>query len=56
MQEVARCNTIEIGEAVVRAGLKNRGLRPDRADVDMARSATATGKRFLVKSFDIAAD
>jgi hypothetical protein len=55
MPEVARCNTIEVGEAVVCAGSKieacdqvEQTLKGAIRDYDW--------QRFLVKSFDIAAD
>jgi hypothetical protein len=55
MPEIARCNTIEVGEAVVRAGSKIEAC-------DQVQQALigvicgCNGQRFLVKSFDIAAD
>jgi hypothetical protein len=55
MPEVARCNTIEVGEAVVRAGSKIEACD----EVEQALIGAIRGSdrhRFLVKSFDIAAD
>jgi hypothetical protein len=53
MPEVARCNTIEVGEPVLRAGSKI-----DACDqVEQAlKGAIRDRQRFLVKSFDVAAD
>jgi hypothetical protein len=55
MPEIARRNTIKIGEAVVRAGSKIEA----RDQVEQASVGAICGsdrQRFLVKSFDIAAD
>jgi hypothetical protein len=55
MPEVARCNTIEVSEAVVRPGSKIEACN----QVEQALIGTIRDRdrqRFLVKSFDIAAD
>jgi hypothetical protein len=53
--EVARCNTIEIGEAMVRAGSKIEACdQVEQALIGAIRDRDR--QRFLVKSFDIAAD
>jgi hypothetical protein len=55
MPEVARCNTIEVGEAVVGAGSKIEA----RDQVEQALIGAIRDRdrqRFLVKSFDVAAD
>jgi hypothetical protein len=55
MPEIARRNTIEVGEAVVRAGSKIEACD----QVEQALIGTICGRdgqRFLVKSVDIAAD
>ncbi len=55
MPEVARCNTIEVGEPVLRAGSKIEACD----QVEQALIGAICGRdrqRFLVKSFDIAAD
>jgi hypothetical protein len=55
MPEVARCNTIEVGEAVVRAGSKIEACdQVEQALMGAIRDRDR--QRFLVKSFDIAAD
>ena len=55
MPEVARCNTIEIGEAVVRAGLKIEACdQIEQALIGAIRERDR--QRFFVKSFDVAAD
>ena len=55
MPEVARCNTIEIGEAVVRAGLKIEACdQIEQALIGAIRDRDR--QRFFVKSFDVAAD
>jgi hypothetical protein len=55
MPEVARCNTIEVGEPVVRAGSKIEACdQVEQALIGAIRDSD--GQRFLVKSFDIAAD
>jgi hypothetical protein len=53
--EVARCDTIEVGEAVVRAGSKVEAY--DQVEqTTMGAICNLYGQRFLVKRFDIAAD
>jgi hypothetical protein len=53
--EVARCNTIEVGEAVVRAGSKIEAYdQVEQALMGAIRNRDR--QRFLVKSFDIVAD
>jgi hypothetical protein len=55
MPEVARRNTIEVGEAVVRAGSKIEA----RDQVEQALIGAIRDRyrqRFLVKNFDVAAD
>jgi hypothetical protein len=55
MPEVARCNTIEVGEAVVRLGSKIEA----RDQIEQALTSAICDRdrqRLLVKSFDIAAD
>jgi hypothetical protein len=55
MPEVARCNTIEVGELVVRAGSKIEACdQVEQALIGAIRDRDR--QRFLVKSFDIAAD
>jgi hypothetical protein len=55
MPEVARCNTIEVGEAAVRAGSKIEASdQVEQALVGAIRDSDR--QRFPVKSFDIAAD
>jgi hypothetical protein len=55
MPEVARCNTIEIGEAVVRAGSKIEAC--DQVEQTLKGAIRDRDRqRLLVKSFDIAAD
>ena len=55
MPEVARCNTIEVGEPVVRAGSKIKACdQVEQALIGAIRDRDRQG--FLVKSFDIAAD
>jgi hypothetical protein len=55
MPEVARCNTIEIGEAMVRAGPEIEACdQVEQALIGAIRDRDR--QRFLVKSFDIAAD
>ena len=55
MPEVARCNTIEVGEPVVRAGSKIEACdQVEQALIGAIRDSD--GQRFLVKNFDIAAD
>jgi hypothetical protein len=55
MPEVARCNTIEVGEPVVRAGSKIEACdQVEQALIGAIRGCDR--QRFLVKSFDIAAD
>jgi hypothetical protein len=46
MPEIARCNTIEVGEAVVRAGSK----------IEACAIRDRDRQRFFVKRFDIATD
>src|ERR1700716_3948581 len=53
MPEVARCNTIEVGEPVLRAGSKIEA--GDQVEQTL-KGAIRDRQRFLVKSFDIAAD
>jgi hypothetical protein len=55
MPEVARCNTIKIGEAVVRAGSKIE-VCDQVEQASVGAICGSDGQRFLVKSFDIAAD
>jgi hypothetical protein len=53
--EVARCDTIEVGKAVVRAGSKIEACNQiEQALVGAIRDRDRQG--FLVKSFDVAAD
>src|SRR5882762_1911014 len=55
MPEVARCNTIEVGEAVVRTGPKIEA----RDQIEQALIGAIRDRdrqRFFVKSFDVAAD
>ena len=55
MPEVARCNTIEISEAVVCAGSKIEACD----QIEQALISAVRGRdrqRFLIKSFDIAGD
>jgi hypothetical protein len=55
MPEFARCNTIEVGKAVVRTGSKIEA----RDQVEQALIGAIRDRdrqRFLVKSFDVAAD
>jgi hypothetical protein len=55
MPEVARCNTIEVGETVVRAGSKIEAC--DEVEQTLKGAIRDRDRqRFLVKSFDIAAD
>ena len=55
MQEVARCNTIEVGEPVLRAGSKIEAC--DQVEQTLKSAIRDRDRqRFLVKSFDIAAD
>ena len=55
MPEVARCNTIEVGEAVVRAGSKIEACdQVEQALIGAIRDRDR--QRFFVKSFDVAAD
>jgi len=55
MPEVARCNTIEVGEPVLRAGSKIETC--DQVEQTFTGAIRDRGgQRFLVKSFDIAAD
>jgi hypothetical protein len=55
MPEVARRNTIEVGEAVVRAGSKIEAC--DQVEQALKGAIRDRDRqRFLVKSFDIAAD
>jgi hypothetical protein len=54
MPEVARCDTIEVGEAAVRAGLSLRACdQIEQALIGAIRDRDR--QRFLVKSFDVAA-
>jgi hypothetical protein len=53
--EVARCNTIEVGEAVVRAGSKIEAR--DQVEQPLIGAiGDRDRQRFLVKSLDVAAD
>jgi hypothetical protein len=55
MPEVARCNTIEVGELVLRAGSKIEACdQVEQTLKDAIRDRDR--QRFLVKGFDIAAD
>src|SRR5258707_12056329 len=55
MPEVTRCNAIEVGEAVVRAGSKVEAC--DQVEQALKGAIRDRDRqRFLVKSFDIAAD
>jgi hypothetical protein len=55
MPEIARCNTIEVGEAVVGAGSKIEAC--DQVEQTLKGAIRDRDRqRFLVKSFDIAAD
>ena len=55
MPEVARCNTIEVGEPVLRAGSKIEAC--DQVEQTLKGAIRDRDRqRFLVKSFDIAAD
>jgi hypothetical protein len=55
MLEVARCNTIEVGEAVVRAGSKIEAC--DQVEQTLKGAIRDRDRqRFVVKGFDIAAD
>jgi hypothetical protein len=55
MPEIARRNTIEVGEAVVRAGSKIEAC--DQVEQTLKGAVRNRDRqRFLVKSFDIAAD
>ena|ERR1700681_178942 len=55
MPEVARCNTIEVGEPVLRAGPKIEAC--DQVEQTLKGAISDRDRqRFLVKSFDIAAD
>ncbi len=55
MPEVARCNAIEVGEPVLRAGSKIEAC--DKVEQTLKGAIRAFDRqRFLVKSFDIAAD
>ena len=55
MQEVARCNTIEVGEPVLRAGSKIEAC--DQVEQTLKCAIRDRDRqRFLDKSFDIAAD
>src|SRR5258705_7678618 len=55
MPEVARCNTIEVGEAMVRTGSKIEAC--DQVEQTLIGAIRSRDRqRFLVKSFDIAAD
>jgi hypothetical protein len=53
--EVARCNAIEVGEAVVRAGSKIEAYDQVQQAL-MGAIRNRDRQRFLVKRFDIAAD
>jgi hypothetical protein len=55
MPEVARRNTIEVGEPVLRAGSKIEA-RDQVAQALMGAIRDRDRQRFLVKSFDVAAD
>jgi hypothetical protein len=55
MPEVARCNTIEVGEAVVRTG-SNIETRDQVEQALIGAIRDRDRQRFLVKSFDVAAD
>jgi hypothetical protein len=55
MPEVARCNTIEVGEPVLRAGSKIEAC--DQVQQTLKGVIRDRDRqRFLVKSFDVAAD
>jgi hypothetical protein len=55
MPEVVRCNTIEVGEPVVRAGSKIEACQQvEQALIGAIRDRDR--QRFLVNSFDIAVD
>jgi tetratricopeptide (TPR) repeat protein len=55
MPEIARCNTIEVGEPAVRTGSKIEAFdQVEQTLVDAIRDCD--GQRILVKSFDITAD
>jgi hypothetical protein len=55
MPEVARCNTIEVGEPVLRAGSKIEAC--DQVEQTLKGAIRDRDRQsFLVKSFDIAAD
>jgi hypothetical protein len=55
MPELARCNTMEVGEPVLRAGSKIEGC--DQVEQTLKGAIRDRGRhRFLVKSSDIAAD
>jgi hypothetical protein len=55
MPEAARCNTIEVGQPVLRTGLKIEACdQVEQALIGAIRDRDR--QRFLVKSFDIAAD
>jgi hypothetical protein len=55
MPEIARCNTIEVGEAVVRAGSKIEAC--DQVEQTLKGAIRDRDRqRFFVKRFDIATD
>jgi hypothetical protein len=55
MRKVARCNTIEVGEAAVRAGSKIEAC--DQVEQTLIGAiGDRDRQRFVVKSFDVAAD
>jgi hypothetical protein len=55
MPEVARCDTIEVGETVVRAGSKIEAC-DEVEQALMGAIRDRDRQRFIVKSFDVAAD
>jgi hypothetical protein len=55
MPEVADCNTIEVGEAVVRTGSKIEACDQIQQAL-IGAICGRNGQRFLVKGFDITAD
>ena len=55
MPEIARCNTIEVGEAVVRAGSKIEARHQVEQPL-IGAIGDRDRQRFLVKSFDVAAN
>jgi hypothetical protein len=55
VQEIARCNAIEVGKTVIRAGSKIEAYNQVEQEL-MGAIRNRDRQRFLVKSFDIVAD